>query len=375
MTMRIRQLRAIPVAVPRRERFLPRTAHGETPVSQYVLIEIESEDGVVGLGEVTCSPTWNGEEVAGSTRLLREVVDDALRGSDASSWAVAQSRVAPFMRDRPFLRAGIEMACLDLTGRYLGVPVATLLGGAIRERIETKFVLPAREIQRVADMALDARQYGIAAVKVKVGTGIAEDIARVARVREIFGDVVRITVDANEGWQPHEARRAISALDDLGVAAIEQPLPRVAWVATAQLRTMTGAVLFGDEAIWTLADVLQAGQVGAFDAVSIYPGKCGGLRETLMLARAAGALAMPVVFGSNLELGIGSAALAHTIAACPELSKEVPSDLIGPLYHESSLVTDAGFVGWDHGRVPSGVGLGIELDRDAVERYRMDGRA
>ena len=68
-----------------------------------------------------------------------------------------------------------------------------------------------------------------------------------------------------------------------------------------------------------------------------------------------------MTFGSNLELGIGSAALAHAIAASPLVSPLVPVDLIGPLYFESSLVTDDSFVGWGSAALPSGPGLGVDL--------------
>jgi muconate cycloisomerase len=79
-----------------------------------------------------------------------------------------------------------------------------------------------------------------------------------------------------------------------------------------------------------------------------------------------------VTFGSNLELGVGAAAMAHVIAASPLLSALVPADLIGPLYFESSLVTDDSFVGWRSAGLPPGPGLGIELDREALAGYRMD---
>jgi L-alanine-DL-glutamate epimerase-like enolase superfamily enzyme len=372
--MRIRSIRAIPVAVPRLPHFLPKTAHGETDMSRYVLLQVETNEGIVGLGEVTCSPGWNGEDAIGTTRLVQDFIGPALVGIDASDTQTVLSAVSRITKGRPFLRAGIEMACLDAVGRRLNVAVATLLGGTVRQRIETKIVLPARDVERVAAMAQDLEQYAVGTVKVKVGTGIDDDIARVRRVREIVGEGVRITVDANEGWQPHEARRALPLLADLRVAAIEQPLARDAWQETAQLRALTGAALLADEAVWSVRDVVHAAQSGAYDAVSVYPGKCGGMRESLVMARVAGALNMSAAFGSNLELGVGAAALAHTIAACPELSEDVPSDLIGPLYFESSLVTDASFVAWDHAQCPAGPGLGVELDDDAVARYRTDGQ-
>ena len=371
--MNIARIRATPVRVRRSARFLPRTAHGEVMASEYVIIEVETADGMIGLGEVTCSPRWSGEEAAGTVALVRDQLDPAIRGLDPWNWAAIAGRLTAAFSSRPFLRAGIEMACLDLAAREANIRVVDLLGGAHREAIATKFVLPGRDAAVVRDMARDLSSMGVDVVKVKVGLGTAGDIARVAAVREELGPDVRLTVDANEGWQPEEARAVLAGLAAFGVAAVEQPLPRSAWQASAMLRGHTTAAIVGDESIWTLADVARSAETGAFDLVSIYPGKCGGLRSTLVLAEAAAALGLGVTFRSNLELGIGSAALAHVIAASPVASPVVPSDLIGPLYFGSSLITDDSFVGWGSAVLPAGPGLGVDLDRDALARHEMGG--
>jgi L-alanine-DL-glutamate epimerase-like enolase superfamily enzyme len=370
--VKIHELRAVPVRVPRTARFLPKTAHGEVATSEYVVLEIEDHDGAVGVGEVTCSPRWNGEEAAGTIALARGVLAPALAGLDPSAWPDVSARLDAAFTSRPFLRAGIEMACLDLVARHHGRSAADMLGGVHRDRVPTKFVLPARDPELVRAMAGDLAHAGIKVVKVKVGTGADGDISRVSAVRHELGPDVSITVDANEGWQPEEARRIVAALDHLGVTAVEQPLPRAAWTASASLSSNTLAAIIGDESIWALPDVLRSAQTGAFDMVSVYPGKCGGLRATLVMAETASALGLGVTFGSNLELGVGAAALAHVIAASPVLSSLVPADLIGPLYFESSLITDPSFIGWGTATLPPGPGLGVQLDAEALARYRTD---
>ncbi|MCE2528254.1 MAG: hypothetical protein J4G11_00085 [Acidimicrobiia bacterium] len=362
---------ATPVEVPRLARLLPKTAHGQVLASRYVVLELESNSGVVGIGEVTCSPAWNGEEALETSRLLSGPLQSELVGADPLSWADVSTRFDRTIHDRPFLRAAVEMACLDLAARHFDVPAYVLLGGAYRTRIATKIVLPAREIETVRAMAGGLLGLGITTLKVKVGLEVEGDIARVAAVRETLGPDVRITVDANEGWSPEEARSAVERLDGLGVVAVEQPLSRRAWEASAALRRMTGMAVMGDESIWTRRDVIEAARTGGFDTVNLYPGKCGGLRRTISMADLARGLGLAVSYGSNLELGIGSAAMAHAAAATRQLSPVVPADLIGPLYFESTMVADAGFVRWDGADVPPGTGLGIQLDRKALERYRI----
>ena len=371
--MKIVRVVATPVEVPRLSRFLPKTAHGEVRASRYVVLEIETGSGVVGIGEVTCSPSWNGEEALETSKIVATSLGPALAGADPLSWAAVSARVDGTVHDRPrpFLRAAVEMACLDIAGRHLGVPAHVLLGGTYRDRIATKIVLPARDVGIVRNMAAQLDGMGVKTVKVKVGFDVDDDVARVAAVRNAVGHDVGITVDANEGWTPNQAKSAIVRLAELGVIAAEQPLPREAGEASAELRRMTGMAVMGDESIWTRRDVVEAARTGSFDTVSLYPGKCGGLRRTIMMADLARTLGLSVAYGSNLELGIGAAAMAHAIGATRELSPIVPADLIGPLYFESTLVGDAGFVDWKGASVPAGAGLGIDLDRAALDTYRI----
>jgi muconate cycloisomerase len=373
--IRIRSIEAIPVRVARRAELLPRTSHGEVACSDYVLLRLLTEDGVLGVGEVTCEPRWNGEEWAGTASLVRGRLHDLLVGADLRSWAAIGARLDKEVRARPFLRAGLEMACLDALGRTTGVSVTTLLGGALRETIPTRIVLPAREVGVVRDMAQSAIDRGARAVKVKVGLEVADDLERVAAVRDVVGPDVAITVDANEGWTVADAGGAIRGLEEHGILGVEQPLPRNAWRQMADLRAQVSTPTVGDESIWTVHDILRAAGTGAFDVASIYPGKCGGMLNCVAFAGLAASLGLTVAFGSNLELGVGAAAIAHAAASAPALSERVPSDLIGPLYFEHPLVTDASFVGWDGGRVPPGAGLGVTLDDDAVDAHRLEPRS
>ncbi len=369
--MRITGITATPVEVPRLARFLPKTAHGSVQASRYVVLEIECGPGRRGLGEITCDPLWNGEEAMETSRLLRGPLGDALLGADPLQWAEVSARIDGTVSNRPFLRAAVEMACLDVAGRRFGVPAHAFLGGAYRKRISTKLVLPARYVETVRAMAEDAAGLGATTLKVKVGLGVEEDVARVAAVRAAAGPDVRITVDANEGWTPEQAGTAFERLAPLGVVAVEQPLPRESAGASAALLRATSMAVMGDESIWTERDVVEAARHRSFDTVNLYPGKCGGLRRTIRMAGLARALGMAVSFGSNLELGIGAAAMAQTAAATRVLSPVVPADLIGPLYFEATMVEDAGFVGWRSSMVPTGPGLGVRLDREALDAYRI----
>jgi L-alanine-DL-glutamate epimerase-like enolase superfamily enzyme len=262
------------------------------------------------------------------------------------------------------------MACLDAEGQATGVRVAELLGGICRTELATKFVLPARDPEAVGRMASDAVSRGATALKVKVGLDMDRDLARIRLVRSAAGGRP-VSVDANEGWPPEDPQELARTLRPLGLAAVEQPFPRSEAQPTGVLRRALGAAMVADESCWDEADVQEAADTGAFSDVSLYPGKVGGLRRCLRLAAAAHERGLSVSYGSNLELGVGAAAMAHTMAATPELSAVVASDLIGPLYFASSLVLDDGFVTFAGATLPEGPGLGVQLDPDVVREHEL----
>ena len=185
--VKIRETRATPVRVRRSPRFLPKTAHGEFAASDYVILEVETDDGLTGIGEVTCSPRWNGEEAAGTVTLVRDLLDPAIRGLDPWNWAAIAARLkavlvvghscGPGSRWPAWTSPDARKTC----GWWICSVAHTV------DVIATKFVLPGRETAIVRDMARDLNGLGVDVVKVKVGLGVAADIARVAAVREELG--------------------------------------------------------------------------------------------------------------------------------------------------------------------------------------------
>lgn len=367
----IRCVRATAVRVARLPDFLPRTAKGSPTHSEYALVEVETAGGVIGVGEATTAPAWNGEDAVGTADLVGRVLGPELSGLRVDDWSRVAAVIDSRVRRRPFLRCAIEAACLDAEGRIRDLPAAAILGEPCRRELATKIVLPARDPDQVEMMAKKAIARGATALKVKVGLDPEMDIERVRRVRSVVGERL-LSVDANEGWRADRWEHLSAALRDLDLVAVEQPFPRTAIEQTANLRRSLGAAVVADESVWDVDDLMAAGTRLAFSDVSLYPGKVGGLRRCVWLAALAHQQGFAVSFGSNLELGVGAAAMAQVMAVIPQLSTLVASDLIGPLYFEHSLVIDPGFIRYDGASVPKGSGLGVELDRDALRELAID---
>ncbi|MFO0842149.1 MAG: enolase C-terminal domain-like protein [Gemmataceae bacterium] len=353
---------------------------GEHAVGNYVLVRVADEAGHVGLGEASVTAVWSGETQAGTIALVREVLAPLVVGADPFDveWIWRRMERAAF--GNSFARAALEMALLDLQGQILKVPAWKLLGGRDRpaagdlglrlqyvlgssERgLRLKFVVGAVEAPLAAERARSMVHKGWKAIKVKVGRDLAADVTRLQAVRDAIGPGVFLSVDANGGYTVEQAIAAARQFEKLDVALFEQPTRRGDHLAMAEVRQRSNIPVMADESVFTARDVLDVIRHRAADVLSLYPGKHGGLRETLVLARMAEAAGILCTIGSNLEREVATAAMAHVAAASPNIVCErFPGDLIGPLYFERPLTSAGLRYNADRLFVPDGPGLGVQL--------------
>jgi muconate cycloisomerase len=370
--MKITRVEPIPVCVPLKTGLTAKTAHGEHATSPYVLVKLHTDAGVVGLGEATISGLWSGETQAGTVAAVREYIEPAVKGLDARDITAVRRAMDFIIKLNPFTKAAVEMAAWDAFGKAVGLPVYQLLGGKVRDRVRIKLVVWARDVPGSRKMAEDHLKLGVSCVKVKVGLDPETDVARVRAVREVAGPDVPVTIDANCGWTIQQARHCLRQLADANLLLAEQPIPAGDPVALAELRRDTPAPIMADESVFTLQDAWQLSLHRAADVFSVYPGKHGGIAATAEIVALAKAAGVRCTIGSNLELGVGTAAMLHVAAAFPEVDTDAfPADTIGPFYHEADLITKPLDLGPPYARVPDGPGLGVELDEDQVKRWRV----
>jgi muconate cycloisomerase len=371
--MRISEIEAIPVRVPLAAGMTTRTAHGEHHTSDYVIVRVFTDDGLVGLGEATVSALWSGETSRSAVAAIRDLIGPALLGRDPRDITAARKEMDFLIKLNPFTKAAVEMALWDIAGKACGLPVYQLFGAKLRDTIPTKMMIGAFDVPHARALAERFLSWGFRSLKVKVGLDLAGDLARVRAVREVAGPDVALTIDANCGWNVTTARQALEQLGPLGLLVAEQPIAPGDHEALAWLRTQCGIPIMADESVFTLADAWNVLRAAAADVISIYPGKNGGIASSVEIAHVAQAACVACHVGSNLELGIGSAAMLHLACVLPAIdSATYPADIIGPHYHEADLLARPLELGPEGARVPEGPGLGVELDEDQLTRYRLD---
>lgn len=370
--MKITRVEPIPILVPLKQGLTTKTAHGEHIDSPYVIIRIHTDEGMVGLGEATVAPRWSGETQQGCVNVITERIAPILIGEDPTQITHLRQRMVKALTLNPFTKAAVEMALWDIAGKTVGIPVYQLLGGKVRQEIPIKMVVGAFPVPQAVALAERFLDWGVRCLKVKVGIDPVTDLARVRAIRELAGSHIPIGIDANCGWTMPVARRMLQQLAQYDILFAEQPIPPDHIDDLASLRAISPIPIMADESIFTLTDAWNVTSARAADILSVYPGKHGGIYGTVEIVHIAQAAGMVCHMGSNLELGIATAAMLHVATALPGIDSECyPGDLIGPLYHEADMLCEPLRLGPEIACVPERPGLGVMLDEDQIEKWRI----
>ena len=364
--MRITGLRATPVAVPFREDEL--WAYGGRRGMVSILLEVDTDDGLTGIGEASAYPS------ADIVLAVIRSIEPLVLGEDAFAIERIMKRINIIgtwhhvKATSPGI-AAVEMACWDLVGKACGQPLVNLFGGRVRDRVEYFYYLsrkPAAEIGADARRGVEA---GFRTLYLKVGSDDPrEDIERVEAVRDAAGPDALIRVDANEAWSSSAAIRVVAEMERFGLELVEQPVSGRNLAEMAYVRSRIATPLLANEASWTRYDQLEVIRAGAADVVSVDNQMDGGL---LNLKRSAGmceVAGLPVLKHSLGELGVAMYAAAHVIAATPNFlyANQGYASLLS-----DDIVVGASPLPYVDGclELPTAPGIGVELDRERVDRY------
>lgn len=371
--MRITKIETIPVQVPIRPEFRIRGSLGFHTESPFLLLRVYTDDDLIGLGEVSCTPVWSGEDQLTAAHIIAGFLEPAVIGEDPRDIERLTVKLRRAVAGNPFTKSGLEIALWDILGKSAGLPVYRLLGGKVRDTVPIKMSVSGAEPERAAQLAEWALEQGLTALKVKVGIEHGGDLVRVKAVRAAIGPTVRLGVDANGGWSPRVAIQTIRRMvDECGIYFAEQPVAPLDVQWMADVRRNIPIPVMADESCYTLQDAMALARANAADVLSVYVGK-GGIGPARKIAAVAEAAGLTCTVGSNLELGVASAAMAHLATATTGIgAEEFPCDILGPLAYEEDLLVEP--LEFRNGaiRAPDRPGLGIELDEAKLARRRVD---
>lgn len=267
--------------------------------AENVLVQLTHE-GVTGLGEAAPSEHYGenrGTVLAALAFFASEIGDDPFAIEDILN------RLERLMRLNPAAKAAVDMALYDLVGKLLQIPVYKLLGLNAAQTLQTSFTIGIDTPEKMAQKALEARDYPI--LKIKVGT--KNDVANLKAIREVSQAVIR--VDANTAWTPREAVRAINELAEYNLEFVEQPVAPADLAGLKYVREHVSLPIITDESSITIEDIPRVAE--CTDGINIKLMKCGGLNHALKMIHAARAHNLKIMLGCMIESSLAITAAAH----------------------------------------------------------------
>ncbi|HKF99991.1 MAG TPA: enolase C-terminal domain-like protein [Xanthobacteraceae bacterium] len=363
----IRRVDAIPVALPLNK---PMKMAGVTIDRAYnLLVRIEAQDGSVGWGEAASAPTMTGDTLGGLEAAVREHLGPLLIGRDARMRPALGRSLRAALLGNSGAHSAVEMALLDLAGQAAGLPIIDLIGGAARTEVAPMWLLGnASPDQDIAE-AQAKQAEGFHFFKLKIGVKpLAAEIAATHAVRAALGPDVPLCADANCGLTIAAARRYAEETRAASLAFVEQPLAHDDLAGLAALTRVSPTPIGADEAIHSLADIDAHARAGV-GGVSLKLIKLGGMAAALQAAILCERQGLAVNIAAKIaESSIASAAAVHLACAVPTIDWGVS---LTHFYLAEDLARRPLPMG-DHGvSLPRGAGLGIEVDEDAVARFRV----
>lgn len=284
------------------------------------LVEIETDAGITGYGEGSPGPLITGENLPGTVETLR-VFREKLIGMDPRDIEGINAVMNRAVAYAGTAKAAVDIACHDILGKAAGLPLYKLLGG-LSNTIETDMTVGIDTPELMAAAAKEHVAAGFRVIKTKVGTNIADDIARVKAIREAVGDDVKIRLDANQGWHAREAVELLKRLNEYDIELVEQPVRRFDFEGLKYVTANSHVPVMADESCWDSKDALRLVSERAVDFINIKLMKCGGLWEAKKIVNIAEAAGVEIMLGCMAEeSGIAINAAAALGAALGNITR------------------------------------------------------
>lgn len=369
--MKIRRIEPIAISLPMAKPL--KMSFEEVKSAENVLVRLETDDGVVGWGGAAAAPTMTGETVASMAAAIRHLAPK-LEGMLLDDIAAIMARAGNYLFGNQSAKSVIEMALHDALGRARRKPAHDLLGGKRRDRVAVLRMVGTGKgtAADVAD-AQRGRTEGFVAFKIKVGVAGPRDDAERTRAicAALSGDGgVLLCADANQGFTPDQAVEYVRAVSDTALAYFEQPVAAHDIDGMARVARASRIPIGCDEGLHSLDDLKRHHEAGAAGGFSLKTIKLGGMKPVLDAGLLCEKLGMKVNLASKMaETGVSTAALLHLAAALPAVDWGV--GLSSP-YLTDDILQQPLAVSNGHITVPSGPGLGVEVDEAKVRRFARE---
>lgn len=364
----IRCIEIFRVAVPLRgEGF--RNAYAHTTEQHSIIVRVDT-DGGSGYGNVDPIPGYSAASVEDTLTALHAQLGPCLLGMDARQPNAILAKLDAQSAQDFEAKAALEMACFDAVAQASALPVSALLGGRVRDTVHFNAWIGLVAPSQAAQEAKEWQARGFRSAKIKLGSGVEEDRARVMAVRAAVGDSMALRADANAAYSVADSIALGRALAPAELQLLEQPVAADDLTGLAEVRRAVPMPIMADEAITDHASLIDVIRAGAADIIKLKVMKQGGLLRTRAMIDTAAAAGMPVVIGHGFGLGIST--LAEVAVAASTHAVMDGLEAVGPLKMRDDICVSPLDLSGGTLQVPRHIGWGAMVDPHKLQQYQVE---
>lgn len=370
--MKIRDVEGIPISFPIPKDKQVTLGIGTGVKKDAVVVKVTTESGLVGWGE-----SHHGRAPGAVAHLVNTTLRQLVVGMDAADVVGVWAKVYKYQLGSHGMGAGtaialsgIDQALWDIRGKACGWPLYKLLGGSARAvpAYAGGVSLGYQPPEQLVDEARVFVEAGYKAVKLRLGDSPRRDLARVAAVREAFGDELDILTDANTGYSLADAREVMPGLDAHGVGWLEEPFPAHDHRSYATAAAYGSVPLAAGENHYTRFEFHRLIEDGVIGILQPDPSKAGGVTELMRIAALASAWKLPIHPHTSMT-GISMAVAVHILCAI-ENGGYFEADLSKDNLFRDEMVNTPYEVDKDGCVRPlEGPGIGVEVDEAFLKKH------
>jgi L-alanine-DL-glutamate epimerase-like enolase superfamily enzyme len=312
--MQIKCIRAYRADLPLHEGSYKWSGGKSVSVFDSTVIEVETDAGITGYGEVCPLGPFYLPAYARGVRAGISELGQHLLGENPLHLAQLNRRMDAALKGHPYVKSGIDMACWDILGKVTGQPVCVLLGGRYGDDFGLYRAISQESAETMARRVAGYRAEGYRRFQLKVGGDPREDINRIRAVAAMLEPGDRLIADANTGWLMHDAMRVVRAVRDIDVY-IEQPC--LTYEECLSVRRHCDHPFVLDEVIDSMDVLLRGHGDRAMDVVNLKISKLGGLTRTRQARDLCVSLGIAMTLEDSWGGDIITAAIAHLAHSTP----------------------------------------------------------
>lgn len=325
--MKITSIRLGEISVPLKTPF--KTALRTVNSVEDIIVEIHTDTGNIGFGEAPPTGVITGDTKGAIIGAINEHIKKNIIGMDIENFEEIMKKLDKSLIKNTSAKAAIDIALYDLYGQLYNAPIYKLLGG-YRKEIITDITISVNDPEEMAKDSIDAINRGFRTLKIKVGKDSLVDIERMKAIRGAIGYDIKLRIDANQGWKPKEAVKALRKMEDAGleIEFVEQPVIAHDIEGLKYVTDNVSVPVLADESVFSPEDALKILQKRAADFINIKLMKTGGINNALKICSAAEIYGIECMIGCMLEAKVSVNAAVHLAAAKSIITK---IDLDGPV--------------------------------------------